>query len=169
MPPGARTDPIIRPATTADLPRIGRLGAMLAEQHHRWDARRFIALGSGAPSRYAAFIGTQLGDPDRLVLVAEDHGDVVGYAFAGLEDYDYMSLRGPAGALYDIIVDPDFRGRGLGRRLLDAILEDLRSRGTPRVVLSTATENVPAQRLFERAGFRRTMIEMTRELEGEKP
>jgi RimJ/RimL family protein N-acetyltransferase len=30
----------------------------------------------------------------------------------------------------------------------------------------TAAPNAPAQRLFERAGFRRTMIEMTRELDG---
>jgi ribosomal protein S18 acetylase RimI-like enzyme len=33
------------------------------------------------------------------------------------------------------------------------------------VVLSTAEQNSGAQRLFERMGFRRTMIEMTRELD----
>ena len=32
-------------------------------------------------------------------------------------------------------------------------------------MLWTAQKNVPAQRLFDRLGFRRTMIEMTRELE----
>jgi ribosomal protein S18 acetylase RimI-like enzyme len=37
-------------------------------------------------------------------------------------------------------------------------------RGAPRVVLGTAEQNEPAQRLFERLGFRRTMVEMTREL-----
>jgi RimJ/RimL family protein N-acetyltransferase len=31
-------------------------------------------------------------------------------------------------------------------------------------VLSTAARNEAAQRLFERVGFRRTMVEMTREL-----
>jgi len=40
----------------------------------------------------------------------------------------------------------------------------LRSIGAPRVVLWTAEKNDPAQRLFTRLGFRRTMIEMTREL-----
>ena len=34
----------------------------------------------------------------------------------------------------------------------------------PRVVLGTAEKNVGAQRLFERSQFRRTMVEMTREL-----
>jgi len=47
--------------------------------------------------------------------------------------------------------------------LLDATLEALEAKGAPRVVLSTAERNESAQRLFARAGFRRTMIEMTRE------
>ena len=76
-----------------------------------------------------------------------------------------MALRGPAGALYDIIVDPAHRAHGIGRRLLDAAIAELKAKGAPRVVLSTAQRNEPAQRLFEKAGFRRTMIEMTRELE----
>jgi ribosomal protein S18 acetylase RimI-like enzyme len=47
--------------------------------------------------------------------------------------------------------------------LLEATLAALESRGAPRIVLSTAEHNESAQRLFTRAGFRRTMIEMTRE------
>lgn len=76
-----------------------------------------------------------------------------------------MSLRGPAGVLQDIVVDPACRGKGIGRTLLDAIIAALAARGEPRVVLSTAEQNETAQRLFARAGFRRTMIEMTRELD----
>ena len=74
-------------------------------------------------------------------------------------------LRGPAGALYDVVVDPGHRGRGVGRLLLDAAIAALAERGAPRVLLSTAERNEPAQRLFARAGFRRTMIEMTREID----
>jgi ribosomal protein S18 acetylase RimI-like enzyme len=98
-----------------------------------------------------------------VLLVAEDEGKALGYVYAGMEGYDYMSLRGPAGVLYDIVVDPDHRRLGVGRVLLDAVLEALAARGAPRVLLSTAARNLPAQRLFERAGFRHTMIEMTRE------
>jgi ribosomal protein S18 acetylase RimI-like enzyme len=36
----------------------------------------------------------------------------------------------------------------------------------PRIVLSSAERNEGAQRFFTRMGFRRTMIEMTRELDG---
>ncbi|MGH9422080.1 MAG: GNAT family N-acetyltransferase, partial [Thermoanaerobaculia bacterium] len=70
----------------------------------------------------------------------------------------------PAGAIQDIVVDPAQRGQGVGMKLLDAINAALAAKGVPRVVLSTAEQNETAQRLFARAGFRRTMIEMTREL-----
>jgi ribosomal protein S18 acetylase RimI-like enzyme len=84
--------------------------------------------------------------------------------YAGVEGIDYMSLRGPAGVLYDIVVDPARRGHGIGRKLLEAALTFLKTRGAPRAVLSTAMQNSAAQHLFESAGFRRTMVEMTAEL-----
>jgi ribosomal protein S18 acetylase RimI-like enzyme len=161
----SQSGPVVRRATPADLPSIGRLGALLVEEHHDFDPRRFLAARPGTPEGYASFISTQLEDPDVAVLVADDSGEVIGYAYAAIEGYDYMALRGPAGVLHDIIVDPEQRGRGVGRLLLDAALAFFRSRGVPRVVLSTAERNEAAQRLFTSIGFRRTMIEMTRELD----
>jgi ribosomal protein S18 acetylase RimI-like enzyme len=165
--PSATADATIRPATPADLPALGRLGADLVRTHYEFDALRFIAPTPETEHGYAWFLGTQLEKPNVVILVAERAGEVLGYTFAGIEGHDYMALRGPAGALYDIVVDPAERGRGVGRMLLDATLAALRARGAPRVVLSTAEKNEPAQRLFARAGFRRTMIEMTRELNGD--
>jgi ribosomal protein S18 acetylase RimI-like enzyme len=157
---------IIRRAVAADMPAIGRLGALLVSTHHEYDPLRFIPVTPETPRGYAEFLGSQLADPDVIVLVAEDAGDVIGYAYGSIEGMDWMALRGPAGALQDIIVDPAHRGGGVGRRLLDAVLAALSERGAPRVVLSTAARNEAAQRLFESAGFRRTMIEMTRERDG---
>lgn len=154
----------IRGATPADLTAIGRLGALLVQLHHDFDPLRFIAATPQTALGYGSFLGTQLKEPTVVVLVAERGGEVVGYTYAGVEGNDYMSLRGPAGVLYDIIVDPDHRGNGVGRMLLEATLDILKARGAPRAVLSTADRNELAQRIFARAGFRRTMIEMTREL-----
>ena len=154
----------VRRATDGDLPTLGRLGTLLVQEHHDFDASRFLAPRSRTPADYASFLGSQLDDPDVTVLVAENGHTVVGYAYAAIEGYDYMSLRGPAGVLHDLIVDPQHRGYGVGGLLLRAVLSRLKARGVPRVVLSTAERNKAAQRLFERAGFRRTMVEMTCEL-----
>jgi ribosomal protein S18 acetylase RimI-like enzyme len=154
----------VRPAGPADLSTIGRLGALLVRMHHELDPERFIAPTPQTERAYASFLGSQLEKANVVILVAERGGEVLGYTYAGVEGTDYMALRGPAGVLYDIVVAPAHRGRGVGRMLLDATLAALAARGAPRVVLSTAERNELAQRLFARAGFRRTMIEMTREL-----
>jgi len=154
----------VRAARAADVPTIGRLGALLVRAHHEFDPQRFIPATDRTADGYGSFLGTQLDEPNTVVLVAERDSGVIGYTYAGVEGMDYMSLRGPAGVVYDIVVDPAHRGHGIGRMLLDATLDALKRRGVPRVVLSTAERNPVAQHLFDRAGFRRTMIEMTREM-----
>ena len=153
----------LRPMSASDLPVVGRLATLLVELHHDLDPERFIPATSATPAGYARFLGSQLGKKDVTLLVAEREGRVVGYAYAAFEGFDYMVLRGPAGVIYDVVVDPGYRGAGIGQLLLEGTRRALESAGAPRVLLSTAERNAPAQRLFERAGFRRTMIEMTRE------
>jgi ribosomal protein S18 acetylase RimI-like enzyme len=154
----------IRPAVAGDEEVLGRLGALLVVEHHDFDPNRFLGPRPGMPQAYGRFLASQIGQPDKLVLVAERDGAVVGYLFGGMEGTDYMALRGPAAMLYDLVVDPAHRRQGIGSALLDAAFADFKARSAPRVLLFTADKNDGAQSLFERAGFRRTMIEMTREL-----
>jgi ribosomal protein S18 acetylase RimI-like enzyme len=137
---------------------------MLVAEHHEFDPRRFIAPIPDLAERYGRFLLSQVERDGMLVLVAERGGAVVGYAYAGMEGNDYMALRGPAGVLYDLVVDPTHRRQGIGSVLMEAALDRLRKLGAPRVLLFTADKNHGAQAMFDRAGFRRTMIEMTREL-----
>ena len=159
------TAPLVRRAQTSDLPSLGKLGALLVEAHHEFDPRRFLAATRGTAAGYASFLSTKLKDPDTAIFIAEVNTKVIGYAYAAVQGYDYQSLRGPAGVLHDLIVDPQYRNRGIGELLIKAAVEYLKARGAPRIVLSTAEGNRAAQRLFTRMGFRRTMVEMTRELE----
>jgi ribosomal protein S18 acetylase RimI-like enzyme len=154
----------IRPAGPDDVRALGRLGALMVTTHHAFDPKRFIAAAPHTEEGYGSFLGQQLDEPNIIVLVAVNEHHVIGYTYAGIEGRDYMALRGPAGVLYDIVVDPEHRRSGVGRALLEATVASLKARGAPMVVLSTAERNEPAQRLFASAGFRRTMIEMTREL-----
>lgn len=154
----------VRPAQPGDLEALGRLGALLVAEHYEFDPQRFLAPLPDMSQRYGEFLELQSKGPDRFVFVAEQAGAVVGYVFGGVEGADYMVLRGPAGVVYDLVVDPDHREQGIGKMLMDTALGALSERGAPRAVLSTAEKNVNAHHLFEREGFRRTMIEMTREL-----
>jgi ribosomal protein S18 acetylase RimI-like enzyme len=153
---------VIRRAEERDLPVLGRLGAALMRLHYAFDRERFLAPGAHPEEGYARFLGTQVGD-DVAIFVAERDGRVVGYVYAGIEPRSWKELRDVAGFLHDVVIDADVRRLGVGARLVETAAEWLVARGVPRVMLWTAERNATAQRFFERLGFRRTMIEMTRE------
>ena len=154
----------IRRATDADAAVLGRLGALLLRAHHLFDAQRFMAPGRNPETGYGAFLVSQIADDDVVVFVAERGSEVVGYVYAGLEPRSWKELRDACGFIHDVAVVETGRRGGVATALIDAAVEWLRSRGAPRVVLWTADRNEAAQRMFDRLGFRRTMIEMTREL-----
>ena len=55
--------------------------------------------------------------------------------------------------IYGVLVYDRFRGRGMGRRLLELLLSGLRAQGAERAVLEVFSENLPAVRLYESLGF----------------
>lgn len=154
----------IRLATPADLPALGRLGALLMRAHYEFDPQRFMDPGTDPAEGYAWFLGKQLKDADSVVFVAEDGEQVVGYVYAALEPVSWKELRDACGFIHDILVEESNRRAGTATALMNAATEWLRERGAPRVILGTADKNERAQRLFTKLGFRRTMVEMTREL-----
>jgi ribosomal protein S18 acetylase RimI-like enzyme len=154
----------IRTAAPLDAQVLGAFGTLLVALHHKFDPQRFVETTRNTPSGYARFLERKINDPNAILLVAEQDGMLLGYAYGEMEGYDYMSLRGPAGVMHDLFVDASRRREGIGRLLLEAMLSEIKTRGAERVVLSTAQQNETAQQLFAALGFRPTMIEMTREL-----
>ena len=157
-------DIVVRRAIEADLATLGRLGALLMQTHYAFDQQRFMAPGTNPAEGYRWFLGSQLNQEDVIVFVAERAGVVVGYVYAGLEPRSWKELREPAGFIHDVAVEESSRRTGVATALVEAAVEWLRGRGAPRVLLWTADQNSAALHLFSRLGFRRTMIEMTREL-----
>lgn len=158
----------VREMTTADLPSVGALAGQLVRMHHAFDANRFLRPVD--PERgYARWFATQLESEDVILLVAEVDRSVVGYVYARMEPRSYNELLDACAKLHDIYVDDSARGRGIGAELLRETLRRAREKGAPRIVLLTAAHNDQAQRMFHRAGFRTTMLEMTKELGFDAP
>jgi ribosomal protein S18 acetylase RimI-like enzyme len=101
------------------------------------------------PSADAAFFGERTAPAD--VLVAEAGGVIAGYAALG------RSLPLPSRShvleIRGLAVHPARQQRGVGRRLVEACLEQARSRGARKLSLRVLGNNVAARRLYESCGF----------------
>jgi L-amino acid N-acyltransferase YncA len=89
--------------------------------------------------------------PRHPVIVAEAAGTVVGWAslnqFNPRPAYQHV-------ADFSVYVDRDWRGKGVGRRLLEALIDLAREIGYHKMVLSAFPFNQAGVALYERLGFR---------------
>jgi len=126
----------LRPLTTADVPRVLELEREL--------------FGAGAWSEW--MVRDELAGRDRVYLALEDE-DVeggpllVGYAGSWFDGLDAQVMT--------IGVARSHQGRGLGRRLLEALLEHERGRRARQVFLEVRVDNEQAIGLYESMGFER--------------
>lgn len=88
-----------------------------------------------------------LRNPNASVYVIRSGGRIVASAIL------LRRRGGGAGRLYSIAVDPDQRGKGLARRLLEDCLRTFQTEGIRAVVLEVESANLPAVRLYQTAGF----------------
>jgi ribosomal protein S18 acetylase RimI-like enzyme len=151
----------VRPAVADDVPQVAALAAALVRMHHATDPDRFLIV-DGVEAGYARFLSGEIRRDGAVVLVAARGEHVSGYAYGTLDGRDWQLLLDAHGTIQDICVAEGERRQGLGRSLLGEMIAALTKLGAPRIVLSTMVGNDAAQRLFREAGFRPTMLEMTR-------
>jgi ribosomal protein S18 acetylase RimI-like enzyme len=86
-----------------------------------------------------------------VIAPTPDRRRLDGYAI-GTFGFD-LEFAGPDAFLTELFVPPEVRRRGLGRRLLGAVMSELRASGARAVTLLVLPENTAARRLYADAGF----------------
>jgi len=154
-----------RDARHEDLQAVGQLAGQLVRMHHGFDPARWMLL-DGVEAGYARYFASQLGARGTIILVAEDeaNGEIVGYAYAGLEERNWAELRDACGRLHDVFVVESARRQGLARSMLQECQGRLAELGATLVVTTTAWQNQTSQALIRSLGFRPAVIEMVKDL-----
>jgi streptothricin acetyltransferase len=86
------------------------------------------------------------GNESTTVFFAEVDGAVAGRI-------KMMKWWNQFGYVEDIVVNPEYRGMGIGRQLLERGIQWARENGFPGVMLETQDNNVPACTLYQSCGF----------------
>lgn len=85
---------------------------------------------------------------ERFILVSEGDGTVMGFALFDINVADSFAH------LLKILINPNVRGMGLGRDLLNEAIEILKAREIKTFFLEVEEFNNPAINLYEQAGFK---------------
>jgi putative acetyltransferase len=95
-----------------------------------------------------------LADPQKVIL---DSGGRIFFATAGercIGCCGLIRLKEKEFEVAKMAVEPSYQGAGIGRRLLQAVIEEARRAGAHRLYLETNHVLTPAIRLYESLGFK---------------
>ena len=139
------SDLVIRPYSPPDIPAVTRIYG-----HYVRDT--VITFETAVPdeaemaSRFSTIVGK--GHP---LLIAEQDGQVIGYAYASTyrprEAYRFTCED-------SIYLAPDVVGKGLGSKLLARLIEDSSKAGLKQMLAVITAERATSIRLHEKHGFR---------------
>jgi ribosomal protein S18 acetylase RimI-like enzyme len=144
----------------------------LTTEHAEGDGFRVVAAASREAGRLVAAVRRFHGESGREIdpaqamavhalcsdpslgrawLLADGRGRDVGYALA----YWRHSIDhgGRVAVLDDLWIEPDLRGRGLGRRLMEAVLADMAASGARAAVVEADPADAQAMAFYARLGF----------------
>ncbi len=152
----------IHRATARDIKAILPVWGELASYHAALDPA--FTPASNWPREYSAYLRTLMGRADALALVARDNGDVIGYAVGRISTLPPFFEHRYRGYIHDVFTRARFRRRGIGRRLVEELLNWFRDRGVIVVELTVAANNPDALPFWRRLGFQTYMHQMKRVL-----
>lgn len=142
----------VRFANETDLPAVNRLRMQVNELHVTGRPETFRP---GFPPELADHVYTVFRDPDRDILVAEEEGEIRGFAVL-------HEIRRPENPFMferhfldvdEFGVDEAYRRRGVGRALIERAKAIARDRGFDRLELNMWEFNQGALEFYEALGF----------------
>ena len=143
---------IIRRAKEKDLNDINKLLCQVLMVHHNGrpdifkpDCKKYT------DEELLAIIA----DDERPIFVAEEEGEVKGYAFCVFEEHKNSNILTDIKTLYidDLCVDENSRGQNIGRELYEYVLDFAKASGCYNVTLNVWSCNESALKFYEKMGL----------------
>ena len=146
--------PETRTATVYDVPRCAELLAVLFSQEQEF------APNAEAQSRALSMI---IGNPEiGRIFVCEIDGVIQGMVMLLFTVSTFLGKK--VALLEDLVVAPEWRGKGLGSRLIEVAEKFAREEGFGRITLLTDSDNELAQHFYRSKGFSKSDMVVFRKL-----
>lgn len=114
------------------------------------------------PERLRPVFAQNLAPEFQAYLCATSNDRVIG--FISFRYKISLWAEGAVGWVDELVVDSDYRGRGVGSRLLREVMRLAQSKGCVRLELDSAFHREEAHRFYEKQGFSKRAFLFTRVL-----
>ena len=127
------------------------------------DKEKFNIVGDGYREKYFEKTLEEVKKCNGKILLYKDNEKIVGL-IVGLinndetERYDFKAPK--RGRITELIVDKEYRGKGIGKELLLKMKEHLKSNGCEKIMIAVFGYNEGAIKFYKDNGFHVRMIDM---------
>ncbi|MGC9050217.1 N-acetyltransferase family protein [Pyrobaculum sp.] len=142
---------VIRPATKEDLDSAVQLVVRLRKLNAEFDPLLQVAPDVEQAAR--KYLENALNNPSSVLVVAVEGSKVVGLLKGDVEDRIFYYPK-YAGIIKDFYILPEYRRKGIGKRLMMEGVEQLRKRGAEVIMASFPALNEIAINFYKKMGFR---------------
>lgn len=143
----------VRPAEPKDLDRVAALWTAITDHHRRIDPLFTMRSDADADAALRDLLGAMQRDPDALILVYDDAGDLPGMLIVRIDHSPPILRETERAEITDLGVRESERRRGIANVLLDVGLDWVRASGVDRVEVQVARGNREGQAFWRARGF----------------
>jgi ribosomal protein S18 acetylase RimI-like enzyme len=136
----------------------------LALAREMFEIEHFTLPSEANGERWIQFVREGLASGKSFLLVARSGSKLVGFAYISVFRSYPMDVSDRVGVINDVYLLSEFRGRGIGERLVVGCIKKLEAEGVSIARLSALVENKAAIKLYEKLGFNVHAYAMTKVL-----
>ncbi len=145
---------IIRTARPDDARAYHTLGNLVWRDayKHIFPEEVFVEKESKLEKKIATFAQDCVTNNQRIVLVAEYEGKIVGFMLGVIKSYyEYFGERGYAD-LVALYIHPDFQHKGIGKKFKDRFVQWAKQNGATKFVVGVLKDNKQGRSAYEKWG-----------------
>jgi GNAT superfamily N-acetyltransferase len=143
----------VRPARPQEIDRIAALWGLITDHHASLDPLFRMRRGPIAEGELRELLRALRRDPDVEIFVFDVGGTPEGLCIVRIDRAPPILEETERAEITDVGVRPEWRRRGVARRLVEAAQAWVRDRGVARIEIQVATGNREGQAFWRSLGY----------------